>query len=173
MPTAIAKLGKDSVFGEVSLYTEEPRSATVTVTSDTAHILKITRELYRGIMASNNRISHDVRLKIAIEAIRRAPILEALSNTAKDKLVNNLHPSKYIRNATITKQGGMAHAFYVITEGVCGISVRVDNTEGNGSDDVDVDGEDHSETILLRRLYPGDVFGRYYEFMIGCMSGLV
>lgn len=151
----MCELGRDSVFGEVSLYTEEPRAATVTITSDTAHVLKMTRDAYRSIMVSNNKISDEVRLKIAKEALNKNGMLHALPPAVKERLYNNMHSMKYPAGTVICKQGSHAHAFYIVTEGICGISVHAET--GNLLPEITV--EEHAETILLRRLYPGDCFG--------------
>ena len=138
------------------MYTEEPRAATVTITSDSAQLLKMTKEIYKHIMLTNNKISDDVRLKIATEAVNQCSLLSSVSGTGKEKMISNMHPMHYPAGAIICKQGSHAFSFYIITEGVCGISVHSAESDNSLPDITD----EHSETILLRRLYPGDCFGK-------------
>lgn len=172
-PKEIIRLGKDAVFGEVSLYTEEPRTATVTVVSDSAHVIKITRESFKDIMGSANSISKEVRLQIAKASLLQHRIFFSLTPSEKDNLLESMTQVKYNKGSVICKQGNMAHSFYIICEGVCGISLeKTKNLEnekdlspsGKGTrkllassvgESSDLEDENHLQT----KLYPGDVFG--------------
>lgn len=186
-PKEIGRLGHDAVFGEVSLYTEEPRTATVTITSKTAHVLKITREVYKNIMTTNNHISNEVRIQIASEALRVHPMLQSLTTAAREKVMSNTVAVKKNKGEYVCKQGSLSNGFYIVTEGVCGISINTSRDEQEGpslrsantshsnsssaaptpkqaskpssSSFNNATSTKYVETVLERRLYPGDVFG--------------
>jgi cAMP-dependent protein kinase regulator len=154
----IARLGKDAVFGEMSLITDEPRTATVTVISESARILKMSRQLFKDCMNSANNISNDVRMKIAITTISSHAMLQSLESWDRDKLIHNMNPVIFAKGSSICREGNLAHAFYIITEGLCGISVT--QQDGLNSNSDNIESNQNKQTILKRKLYPGDVFGK-------------
>jgi len=136
--------------------------------------------MYKSIMTTNNSISNDVRVQIAAEAIRAHPMLQSLTTTAREKVMSNTVPVKKLEGEYVCKQGALSNGFYIVTEGVCGISVSKAHDEldhdkpaalsSNSSHPSTSKLSRHAsfahatstkvvETILDRRLYPGDVFG--------------
>lgn len=75
----IVKLGVGSVFGEISLLTPHPRTATVKATTDCAFII-INREIFYKIIEADPPLK-DLFIDLIVERMRRST--EALKNAGK------------------------------------------------------------------------------------------
>lgn len=142
-PEIIRRLDKDASFGEISLLTMQPRSETVTVTSDATHLLCLKKDKFDELMALSDQLLADVRLKISRDVVAKIPLMQGLTAAAKKKILETMQHTYLPPNTRIIKQGTFGNFFYILTEGVCKVTL---NKESGGEK-------------LLMTLRPGDFFG--------------
>eukprot|EP01042_Synura_sphagnicola_P000055 gene55-55_t len=143
VPKELARLGPNAHFGELALLSAEPRSATVTVVSETALLLQMKKEKFDEIMASCNNLLLETRIKLGREVVSKVPLFQSLTAMNKRKLLETMEPVHFPAGSYICKQGTFGNTFYVLTEGTCKVTL---NKEDGGERD-----------ILTLRL--GDYFG--------------
>lgn len=140
----VARLGSGASFGEVALLTEEPRSATITVTSLTALCLRMTKEMFDNIIAAT-QASHQVAGEmISKEAVNSVPLFKKLTQATKNKLLAALTLVTYPPQSYICRQGTIGNTFYIITAGECRVTISPKT------------GGPEKQVATLR---PGDFFG--------------
>ena len=135
----IAVLGPDSYFGEKSLLTEEYRSATVTVSSDRAKCLRMGKDIFERLIHQSSAYSELHGL-----VIEKVPLFRDLSPADKEKLISMLQPQFHLQGEYICKQGTTGDRFYIITDGICSVTV--------------FDPKKNIE-LAVSKLFPGDFFG--------------
>lgn len=143
IPRLLATLGRNSNFGEVSLITEEVRSATVTVSSDTAKCLRMTKENFSQILQHAQSLNDALRMRIGQEVVEKIPLFKSLTTANKKELLQCMTPVSFPKGSYICRQGNIGNTFYIITEGICGVSVNT----GNGQE------------REVAQLHVGDFFG--------------
>lgn len=143
-PKELVKLGKNAHFGEISLLTAEPRSATVTVISNEAKCLRMTKARFDELLATTNQIQQENRKLIGRDVLDTVPLFKSLTSSNKKKLLDAMVPMTYHSNSYICRQGTTGNVFFILTEGTCKVTV---NTQ---------DGHER-ETA---KLHPGDFFGK-------------
>ena len=141
-PKLLNRLGNNSYFGEISLLTLEPRSATVTVISDTAKALRMTKARFDEITKASNKIMAESEKEIGNDVISTVPIFKSLTKAAKTKLVACLIGVSFNAGTYICRQGAYGNTFYIIIEGDCRVTINTDEGEKEVS-----------------YLCPGDFFG--------------
>lgn len=144
MPRELTQLKKNAHFGEISLLTAEPRSATITVISETAKCLRMTKAKFDDLLATTNRILAENRKIIGRDVLDTVPLFKSLTSMNKKKLLDVMVPMTYLPNSYICRQGTMGNTFYILTEGTCSITVNND---------------DKGETEIAK-IRPGDFFGK-------------
>ena len=142
-PKEISVLGPNSHFGELALLTAEPRSATVTVLSETASLLSMRKDKFDEIMAVCNNLLLETRIKLGRDIVAKVPIFQTLTAMNKRKILDCMVPTHFLAGTYICKQGSYGNTFYVLTEGTCKVTM---NKEDGGERDL----------ITLRT---GDFFG--------------
>ena len=125
----LARLGRGGHFGEMSLITDELRSATVTVTSPTAQCLVMTKEAFEKCMVDNRKIAAESMRAIGQEVVEHMPLFHGMSKFNKRHIVNALVPMTFTANTYICRQGIEGQTFYIITAGKCRVTVNVDGGE--------------------------------------------
>lgn len=143
VPKELAVLGKNSYFGEISLLTEEPRSATVTVVSDVAKCLRMTKAKFTELIASTNKYIEQSRAIIGRDVLDMVPLFKTLPASHKSKLLEAMSPVSFLPNTYICRQGTTGNTFYILTDGQCKVTINT---------------EDRRE-IEVAKLSPGDFFG--------------
>lgn len=143
VPKELSRLSPGSHFGEIALLTNEPRSATVTVVSDTAKLLVMTRAKFELLLTSCGSLVAETRTKIGKDIVERVPLFRSLTAANKQRLLETMKAAHFRAGVYICRQGEPGHTFYIITEGVCSVTV------GSGN-------EPEKE---VSRLFPGDFFG--------------
>lgn len=89
----LKRLGPNSYFGELALINDEPRSATITVVSDHAKCLKMTKAKFDEIItvtkmfnAKRSTLSEIITEKIALfkplSSVTRGRLLESMNNVS-------------------------------------------------------------------------------------------
>jgi CRP-like cAMP-binding protein len=129
-PRELARLSNNAHFGEIALLTAEPRSATVTVTSDTAKCLRMTKAKFDELLATTNKLHAENRRLIGRDVLDQVPLFRSLSAVNKKKLLDAMVPMTYLPTSYICRQATTGNTFYIITEGHCRVTVNCeDKTE--------------------------------------------
>lgn len=141
-PKELVQLGPNNYFGEISLLTADPRSATITVISDRAKALKMTKFRFDELLATTNKLQNENRRLIGRDVLDSVPLFKSLTIINKKKIVDAMMPMTYRPISYICRQGTPGNSFYIMTEGNCKVTIN------------DKDGERE-----FGRLRPGDFFG--------------
>ena len=139
-------------FGEISLITEELRSATVKICSDHAKVLRMTKEKFDEIMSAANKIGHEIRAKIGRDVVDKVPLFKSLTSVNRRQLLGQMKPMQFLDASYICRQGKIGNTFYIITEGICRVTLNND------------DGPEKE----LAKLYVGDFFGEVALIEASC-----
>jgi len=144
VPLLLCVLGKNTYFGEISLMTEEPRSATVTICSPTAKCLRMTKSEFSEILQHAKSICQALQMKIGQDVVEKVPIFKALSKSDKKSMIGSMSAVDFPAGSYICRQGAPGNVFYIITEGSCKVTLDMPN--------------DQPEKFLLN-YHAGDFFG--------------
>ncbi len=145
-PKELAHLKKNAHFGEIALLTADPRSATITVTSDEAKCLKMTKMKFDELLATTNNLAQESRKQIGKDVLDTVPLFKSLSSMNKKKLLEAMMPMTYLPGSYICRQGTTGNAFFILTEGSCKVTINMsESTERE-----------------VAKLHPGDFFGMVY-----------
>jgi CRP-like cAMP-binding protein len=139
----LAQLGKNAHFGEIALLTAEPRSATVSVISDTAKCLKMTKSKFDELLATTNKLQLENRRLIGRDVLDTVPLFRTLSAVNKKKILDSMIPMQYLPSSYICRQGTTGNSFFILIEGQCRVTLN---------------SEDKTEKEV-GKLRPGDFFG--------------
>ena len=142
-PQLLAKLGANAFMGEISLLTQEPRTATITVISPTARILVMTKAKFDGVMQVVNAHLFSDKKEIGREVVNKVPLFQSLSSSKKKSILNSMRPMNFLPNTYICRQGSSGNTFYIIADGSCRVTVNT----GKGAEKE------------VTRLGAGDFFG--------------
>ena len=148
VPREIVRLGKDSHFGEVSLLTSELRSATVTVISEKAKLLRMMKSKFDELIAATHKVRSASSRMIGKDVLEMVPLFKNLSAMNKKKLLEVMNPVTFPPMSYICRQGTKGNTFFIITEGTCKVTVNADDQK-------------EREVIVLK---PGDLFGNKYNY---------
>ena len=100
-PRVIGYLSNDNYFGELALLTEEPRSATITVLSETAKILRMTRETFTQIVNQSNLLSANSRDKIGHNVLNTIPFIKGQTMAVKKSVLLAMQTIKFTSNISV------------------------------------------------------------------------
>ncbi|OQR72938.1 cAMP-dependent protein kinase type II regulatory subunit isoform X2 [Tropilaelaps mercedesae] len=131
--------GKGS-FGELALYYDQPRVATVTAATD-GKMWQIDRAMFRRLVL---RKAHELRQEYD-ELISSVPILESLSPNERLVLCDALIPRLYKNGDIIIKQGEAADGMYFLEQGEVTVTVKAK------------DGKEEQVSTLSRGSYFGEL----------------
>ncbi len=148
-PRELAKLGKNAHFGEIALLTADPRSATISVISKEAKCLMMTKPKFDQLLATTNKLAQESRRQIGKDVLDTVPLFKSLSAINKKRLLEAMIPMAYLPGSYICRQGTAGNAFFIMTEGVCKVTV---NTS-----------ERHEREVA--RLHAGDFFGKIISIL--------
>lgn len=140
----LGRLGISRYFGEMSLLTREPRSATVTVCSLTARLLKMTKFVFDEVIAKCNSANEKSNREIGREVVNKVPLFQTLTAAYRQKVLDMMVPMNFVPGTYICRQGTVGNTFYIIIEGTCKVTL-------NGPD-----GKEKEVAKLSR----GDFFGK-------------
>lgn len=132
-PNEVAKelirLGDKSHFGEMALITDELRSATITVTSQVAHCLVMTKEAFDICMVINRKIAADSMRLIGQQVISIMPLFQSMSKFNRKGVLDALVPMTFSSNTYICREGAEGQTFYIITTGTVRVTTNVENSD--------------------------------------------
>ena len=136
-----------SSFGENSLTTACPRTASVVVLSDTAQCCRMTKEVWDKLIAEPKRYKSETEEKmiqlLCHNVLNKIPQFEPLLFSQKQRLLDSMVRVDYNKGRYISRQGNACGSLYIITSGECQITLEND---------------DHTEREISV-LKPGDFFG--------------
>lgn len=139
----VRSLGAGSFFGEGSMLWRTPRTRSVYMDERGPATLGILyREAYHDLVV-RSEIKERSRRE---DYLRRAPVLETLSDEQIAQIADALQTEQYDPDEDIVTQGERGDKLYVILEGTCVVTVKT-GTAG------DIDIQEH------RRIHAGDMFG--------------
>ena len=144
IPKELVRLHADAHFGQIALITEEPRSATIVVTSKYAKLLKMSKDTYGKLQAQNKALQEIGNDKIAMQVLDSISFIKAQPQSVRFQVMKAMNSVNFTSNNYICRQGSVGNTFYVITEGMCKVTI--------------LDGSDGSE-IEVAKMYAGDFFG--------------
>ena len=127
VPKELVTLGKNSHFGEISLITAEPRSATVTVTSDYCKCALMSHNKFDDLLSTTKRLEIESRRMIAKDVIDMIPLFNTLGAAQKMKLIEAMAHITFLPNSYICRQSAPGNSFFIITEGYCKVTVTSDD----------------------------------------------
>ena len=144
--TNITQLSNDTLFGEVSLLTEEVRSASIYVISNRAKCLKLSKTTFDEILSRKKNFQEKSKMILGHNIISKLPFLKNLSPTVKALVTQNLNIISFNEDMYIVRQGSYGQTFYILIEGELLVT-----------QDRNINGV--YEEVEINRLIPGDYFG--------------
>ena len=134
-PTVLAKLPKNTHFGEIALLTEEPRSATVTALEDCICCL-MKKKRFDEIVATSNAKQARHRYNVGKSVLSVVPTFSKFSPAYKDIVLEVMQPLHFPPGSYICKEGALASSFFIILDGTAKCTIR--DVNGNPGDEVEV-----------------------------------
>lgn len=114
--TELARCCKGQCFGELALIRKQPRAATVTACFDSTAISCSKDEFDKHIGKLN-----DIRILWRFEALRKVPLLSALTQEQKFELAGALKPINFAAGEVVVRKGDQGDSFYIIEQGECAV----------------------------------------------------
>lgn len=143
--TVLAQLGPGSIFGEMALLSESPRSASV-VALEPAQLLVLARdELERAAdeaPALSRELAAFCHARMHANLVRHARVLGGLSLEQRKQLLSELPSRLFERRERLIEREQEASSIYLLASGAVSISVPEDG-----------------ERLVLATLGPGEVVG--------------
>ncbi len=144
------KYGPGKVFGELALFSQQPRAATIVATVPTT-LYKLTRRSFLQFLETVENVdsesvadfSESLRQNYKIQLLKRIDWFAAMSSAELVKIADVLHSEKFDRNDTLFQRGDPGDAFYIIIKGWVSAFVY----------------SDEDTMIILNQFGPGDIFG--------------
>eukprot|EP00592_Proboscia_alata_P019712 CAMPEP_0194402214 /NCGR_PEP_ID=MMETSP0176-20130528/880_1 /TAXON_ID=216777 /ORGANISM="Proboscia alata, Strain PI-D3" /LENGTH=260 /DNA_ID=CAMNT_0039199387 /DNA_START=102 /DNA_END=880 /DNA_ORIENTATION=- len=103
---------KGGNFGERSLMRDEPRAASIRVTSETLSCFRMSQTSFKKIMT------------MRIKALRKVTLFQSLNNREIEEASEALEMASYKKNDYVIKQGEQGSDFYMVDEGECVVEVN-------------------------------------------------
>ena len=113
----IRQLSKGAHFGELSLLSDEPRSATITVISETARALKLSRQTFEETVKSLRTMGIKPKEIDSKTIVEKVPLFKSLSAALKKKIEETMQLMQFPAEHYICKQGSNGTTFYILTSG--------------------------------------------------------
>jgi hypothetical protein len=100
----LKKLYATSYFGELALINEEPRSASIIVSSETAKCLKMTKSKFDEITFLTKMFNVNRRSELSEEMTEKITLLKSLSVANRTKLLESMSKMTFSPGAYICRQ---------------------------------------------------------------------
>ena len=111
--TLIARMEEGTMFGELALMYDAPRSATCKAGDDGCNCWAIDRVTFRQVV----RNSVTSRRKAYTEALAKVPILQTITPYERTRLADCIEEEKFQENQVILQEGDTGDHFYIVLEG--------------------------------------------------------
>lgn len=148
VPTKAGEIKENSVFGEMSITTNVPRSATITVISSDAVCLKMSQAVFNEALQLGKRTIAEARAVLSRSAVEKIPFFSEMAESQKEKMVQSLQIITFAEDSYICKQGAIGNAFFVLVQGQCRVTINTNDFHG-----------DKMIEKLIHVLEPGSYFG--------------
>lgn len=125
----VDRLKPGAFFGEIALLTEEVRAASIVVISPSAICLRMTKAVFKKMTADIEAKTKVVNSAMARTAVEKVELLRSLSADTKKSLVEALAETKFPASTLICEQGTVGNTFYILIEGECDVTVRVEGSK--------------------------------------------
>ena len=136
--TIVARLGAGDTFGEQSLLSDAPRTASIVAVTD-GMVLELDRESFRAVVKEKSMAT--VRdLVQGATLLHRSPFFRDLPPDVVEQLLRQVTLESFEANQNVFKQGDQGEHLYIILE---------------GEFSVETDGKNEAIAVLKR----GDLFG--------------
>ncbi|HEU5370180.1 MAG TPA: cytochrome P450 [Ktedonobacterales bacterium] len=145
-PQIIARLDRDSFFGEIGLLQGINRSATVRTADDSAvTLMALSREDFTTLVTESDLTSQEIDnvMRWRLLSDRLADTTPSLSPEQGAQVVASSELIQYAPGASIVQQGDPPEKFYIVAQGACEVITR----------------EPDGQETLHKRLSNGDQFG--------------
>jgi CRP-like cAMP-binding protein len=121
VPKVLAHLTRGAYFGEMSLLTAEPRSATVTVTSQSCVMLSMGKASFENAIQSNDHAKdiEDLDTAALRGVIEKLPFFSAFTPLMVEKAIEELQVMAFKPQTYICRQGTVGNSMYIIIHGSC------------------------------------------------------
>lgn len=110
------------MFGEMSLLTSELRSASVTVVSNTAKVLQLTKQVFDELLSANADIRAKVEAEMVANVLKHCSVFASLGEKERQMLLDSMKTQHFPPNTVIIKEGSVGKRFYIILSGTCTVS---------------------------------------------------
>jgi len=144
-PRLLQILSSCDFFGEVAIINDEPRSATITVSSEKCTCLVLERATFESIRMDLTKFDERQQERIA-EAVEKNPTFRAFPIEHRTRLGKAMTIKQFLPGNYICEEGTPGNIFYIVLRGVC----RVTKKRGK-------DLKDEELAILRKNDYFGEV----------------
>jgi CRP-like cAMP-binding protein len=139
----IATLRSGALFGEMSVLTDSPRTATVRAERDST-LIEVSRDTLQKLLRDDDRLLvllvRFYRARLVGNLMASSPLFESLSKEDREDLLAKFQLREYPEGYEILREGERSDGLYVVLAG-------------------DIAAMGPEEPKVLGRLGPGDVFG--------------
>lgn len=126
----MARLGAGAFIGEVALMTDQPRSATITATSD-AELLRIDRKTLAGVLASHGEVLaavlRFVRDRLVDRWTRTSPLFRPFDEGVREQLASRFKFLEIETGSKLLDAGKRPDGLYIVLAGK--FAVQRDGTQ--------------------------------------------
>lgn len=112
----IAQLKNDAAFGEFALMTNEPRSATVRVTSETAKVLLLRKAEFDQIVQLSKAVLSVGGEIISVKLLEQMAFYSQLPSSSKQRLKEAMTTLSFPAGTYICREGTVGNTFYIIIQ---------------------------------------------------------
>ena len=128
----LAELGSGEIFGELSLVTDDPRTATVTATAD-AQILALSREAMHELIKRHPpillRVLAIARDRLVDGLAKTSPLFVKLDEEERNQLLDRFEFREIDQDGVLTEKGEKVEAMHIILAG----NVAIEGPDGKPS----------------------------------------
>lgn len=137
------RLGRGASFGEIALVTDDLRTASVVVVSETATCLKMSKTMFEKIVAEVKKLESKTHDLICSKVLETVPIFKNVPQETIKKLLTALTTVTFPASSYICCQGKVGNSFYIVMSGDCIVTLT----------------NDAGAEKTVNELHPGDYFG--------------
>ena len=87
----------------------------------------MTKENFAQILQHAQSLNDALRMRIGQEVVEKIPLFKSLTTANKKELLQCMSPVSFPKGSYICRQGNIGNTFYIITEGICGVSINTSN----------------------------------------------
>lgn len=108
------KITKGTAFGDLALFYEAPRSATITAT-ESCEVYSLDQSTFRHHLQKRTKDYVESNIKF----LNSVPAFEGVGESQIIRLANAMNSATFKKGAYIVKQGDVGNIFYILKSGEC------------------------------------------------------